>query len=113
MTTVCLKAFDGGSENNMSESRVRSLRLIVPFKMELKFRSACCILNLVVLIVWIVGCFFLNHVIALNASGNASPRYIRCTAYCFPSSSDMAKQAQIPLAAVIKPFADIPPNEVR
>lgn len=25
----------------------------------------------------------------------------------------MAKQAQIPLAAVIKPFADIPPNEVR
>ncbi|XP_066488041.1 protein transport protein Sec24D isoform X2 [Tiliqua scincoides] len=43
--------------------------------------------------------------------GNASPRYIRCTAYCFPSSSDMAKQAQIPLAAVIKPFANILPNE--
>ncbi|KAJ6668807.1 hypothetical protein lerEdw1_012291 [Lerista edwardsae] len=43
--------------------------------------------------------------------GNASPRYIRCTTYCFPSSSDMAKQAQIPLAAVIKPFANILPNE--
>ncbi|XP_063776298.1 protein transport protein Sec24D isoform X2 [Pseudophryne corroboree] len=43
--------------------------------------------------------------------GNASPRYIRCTTYCFPTSSDMAKQAQIPLAAVIKPLAVVPPNE--
>ncbi|KAG9480264.1 hypothetical protein GDO78_011982 [Eleutherodactylus coqui] len=43
--------------------------------------------------------------------GNASPRYIRCTTYCFPTSSDMAKQSQIPLAAVIKPLAMVPPNE--
>lgn len=43
--------------------------------------------------------------------GNASPRYIRCTAYCFPSTSDMAKQAQVPLAAVIMPFATVPPSE--
>ncbi|XP_066240467.1 protein transport protein Sec24D [Saccopteryx leptura] len=43
--------------------------------------------------------------------GNASPRYIRCTTYCFPCTSDMAKQAQIPLAAIIMPFATIPPNE--
>ncbi|XP_045687172.1 protein transport protein Sec24D [Phyllostomus hastatus] len=43
--------------------------------------------------------------------GNASPRYIRCTTYCFPSTSDMAKQAQVPLAAVITPFAAVPPNE--
>uniref|UniRef100_K9IPQ2 Putative vesicle coat complex copii subunit sec24/subunit sfb2 n=1 Tax=Desmodus rotundus TaxID=9430 RepID=K9IPQ2_DESRO len=43
--------------------------------------------------------------------GNASPRYIRCTTYCFPSTSDMAKQAQVPLAAVITPFATVPPNE--
>ncbi|XP_004870099.1 protein transport protein Sec24D isoform X4 [Heterocephalus glaber] len=43
--------------------------------------------------------------------GNASPRYIRCTTYCFPCTSDMAKQAQIPLAAIIKPFATIPSNE--
>ncbi|KAB1282419.1 Protein transport protein Sec24D [Camelus dromedarius] len=42
---------------------------------------------------------------------NASPRYIRCTTYCFPCTSDMAKQAQLPLAAVIKPFATIPSNE--
>ncbi|XP_060248781.1 protein transport protein Sec24D [Meriones unguiculatus] len=47
----------------------------------------------------------------IQDQGHSSPRYIRCTAYCFPCTSDMAKQAQIPLAAVIKPFADIPPNE--
>uniref|UniRef100_UPI00398EDC08 protein transport protein Sec24D n=1 Tax=Pristiophorus japonicus TaxID=55135 RepID=UPI00398EDC08 len=43
--------------------------------------------------------------------GNASPRFIRCTTYCFPSTADIAKQSQIPLAAVIKPFAILPPNE--
>ncbi|EDL12305.1 SEC24 related gene family, member D (S. cerevisiae) [Mus musculus] len=47
----------------------------------------------------------------IQDQGHSSPRYIRCTTYCFPCTSDMAKQAQIPLAAVIKPFADIPPNE--
>ncbi|XP_068961002.1 protein transport protein Sec24D isoform X1 [Petaurus breviceps papuanus] len=48
----------------------------------------------------------------IQDQGNASPRYIRCTTYCFPSTSDMAKQSQLPLAAIIKPFATIPPNEV-
>ncbi|XP_067847023.1 protein transport protein Sec24D-like isoform X2 [Heptranchias perlo] len=43
--------------------------------------------------------------------GNASPHFIRCTTYCFPSTADMAKQSQIPLAAVIKPFAVLPLNE--
>ncbi|XP_069486790.1 protein transport protein Sec24D [Ambystoma mexicanum] len=47
----------------------------------------------------------------IQDQGNASPRYIRCTAYCFPSTADMAKQSQIPLAAIIKPFATVPPNE--
>ncbi|XP_008844262.1 protein transport protein Sec24D isoform X2 [Nannospalax galili] len=47
----------------------------------------------------------------IQDQGNASPRYIRCTTYCFPCSSDTAKQAQIPLAAVIKPFAAVPSNE--
>nr|XP_007997849.2 protein transport protein Sec24D isoform X3 [Chlorocebus sabaeus] len=47
----------------------------------------------------------------IQDQGNASPRFIRCTTYCFPCTSDMAKQAQIPLAAVIKPFATIPSNE--
>ncbi|XP_026078174.1 protein transport protein Sec24C-like isoform X2 [Carassius auratus] len=43
--------------------------------------------------------------------GNASPRYIRCTAYNMPSNSDMAKQSQVPLAAVIKPLAPLPADE--
>ncbi|XP_074084413.1 protein transport protein Sec24D isoform X2 [Macrotis lagotis] len=48
----------------------------------------------------------------IQDQGNASPRYIRCTTYCFPTTSDMAKQSQLPLAAIIKPFATVPPNEV-
>ncbi|XP_026097752.1 protein transport protein Sec24C-like isoform X2 [Carassius auratus] len=43
--------------------------------------------------------------------GNASPRYIRCTSYNMPCNSDMAKQSQVPLAAVIKPLAPLPPDE--
>uniref|UniRef100_A0A671N779 Protein transport protein Sec24C-like n=1 Tax=Sinocyclocheilus anshuiensis TaxID=1608454 RepID=A0A671N779_9TELE len=43
--------------------------------------------------------------------GNASPRYIRCTAYNIPCNSDMAKQSQVPLAAVIKPLAPLPLDE--
>uniref|UniRef100_A0A8C9VN13 SEC24 homolog D, COPII coat complex component n=1 Tax=Scleropages formosus TaxID=113540 RepID=A0A8C9VN13_SCLFO len=43
--------------------------------------------------------------------GNASPRFIRCTTYCFPCTADLAKQCQVPLAAVIKPFAAVPKNE--
>uniref|UniRef100_A0A4W4F156 SEC24 homolog C, COPII coat complex component n=1 Tax=Electrophorus electricus TaxID=8005 RepID=A0A4W4F156_ELEEL len=45
--------------------------------------------------------------------GNASPRFIRCTAYNMPCTSDMAKQSQVPLAAVIKPLATLPLDEVR
>ncbi|KAJ7397440.1 SEC24 D, COPII coat complex component [Pitangus sulphuratus] len=47
----------------------------------------------------------------IQDQGHASPRYIRCTTYCFPLTSDMAKQTRIPLAAVIQPFANVPPNE--
>ncbi|XP_032087564.1 protein transport protein Sec24C isoform X2 [Thamnophis elegans] len=43
--------------------------------------------------------------------GNASPRYIRCTSYNIPCTSDMAKQSQVPLAAVIKPLAALPSEE--
>uniref|UniRef100_A0A8C6JPQ8 Uncharacterized protein n=1 Tax=Melopsittacus undulatus TaxID=13146 RepID=A0A8C6JPQ8_MELUD len=45
------------------------------------------------------------------SSGNASPRYIRCTSYNIPCTSDMAKQSQVPLAAVIKPLATLRPEE--
>lgn len=44
--------------------------------------------------------------------GNASPRFIRCTAYTLPCTVDLAKQCQVPLAAVMKPFASLPENEV-
>ncbi|KAG7330144.1 hypothetical protein KOW79_006366 [Hemibagrus wyckioides] len=43
--------------------------------------------------------------------GNASPRFMRCTTYSFPCTSDLAKQWQVPLAAIIKPFATVPKNE--
>ncbi|XP_068114147.1 protein transport protein Sec24C isoform X4 [Hyperolius riggenbachi] len=43
--------------------------------------------------------------------GNASPRYIRCSSYNFPATSDMAKQSQVPLCAVIKPLATLPSDE--
>lgn len=46
------------------------------------------------------------------SSGNASPRFVRCTAYNMPCTADMAKQSQVPLAAVIKPLATLPPDEV-
>uniref|UniRef100_A0A8C7HQM6 SEC24 homolog C, COPII coat complex component n=1 Tax=Oncorhynchus kisutch TaxID=8019 RepID=A0A8C7HQM6_ONCKI len=45
--------------------------------------------------------------------GNASPRFVRCTAYNIPCTADMAKQSQVPLAAVIKPLAMLPPDETR
>ncbi|XP_034020581.1 protein transport protein Sec24D [Thalassophryne amazonica] len=43
--------------------------------------------------------------------GNASPRFIRCTTYSFPCTADLAKQCQVPLAAIIKPLACLPKNE--
>ncbi|XP_064200940.1 protein transport protein Sec24D-like isoform X1 [Anguilla rostrata] len=43
--------------------------------------------------------------------GNASPRFMRCTTNSFPCTSDLAKQCQVPLAAIIRPFATIPKNE--
>ncbi|KAF2987703.1 hypothetical protein EK904_004854, partial [Melospiza melodia maxima] len=49
----------------------------------------------------------------IQDQGHASPRYLRCSTYCFPLTADMARQARIPLAAVIQPFAAVPPNEVR
>ncbi|XP_072543878.1 protein transport protein Sec24D isoform X2 [Salminus brasiliensis] len=43
--------------------------------------------------------------------GNASPRFMRCTTYSFPCTADLAKQCQVPLATIIKPFAKVPKNE--
>ncbi|CAL9694912.1 unnamed protein product [Knipowitschia caucasica] len=43
--------------------------------------------------------------------GNASPRFMRCTTYCLPTTADLAKQSQVPLATIIKPLARLPANE--
>ncbi|KAM8881843.1 protein transport protein Sec24D isoform 1-T1 [Synchiropus picturatus] len=43
--------------------------------------------------------------------GNASPRFMRCTTYSIPCTTDLAKQCQVPLASIIKPFANLPKNE--
>ncbi|XP_078131864.1 protein transport protein Sec24D isoform X1 [Sander vitreus] len=43
--------------------------------------------------------------------GNASPRFIRCTTYSLPCTADLAKQCQVPLASIIKPFASLQKNE--
>uniref|UniRef100_A0A4W3HFC6 SEC24 homolog C, COPII coat complex component n=1 Tax=Callorhinchus milii TaxID=7868 RepID=A0A4W3HFC6_CALMI len=43
--------------------------------------------------------------------GNASPRFVRCTAYNIPCTSDMAKQSQVPLTTIFKPLATLPVDE--
>lgn len=37
---------------------------------------------------------------------------MRCTTYTLPCTADLAKQCQVPLATIIKPFASLPKNEV-
>lgn len=48
---------------------------------------------------------------AVQDQGNASPRFMRCTTYSLPCTADLAKQCQVPLAAIIKPLATLPKNE--
>ncbi|XP_019711723.1 protein transport protein Sec24D [Hippocampus comes] len=43
--------------------------------------------------------------------GHASPRFIRCTTYSLPCTAELAKQCQVPLACIVKPFARLPNNE--
>uniref|UniRef100_A0A8C7ZHE6 SEC24 homolog D, COPII coat complex component n=1 Tax=Oryzias sinensis TaxID=183150 RepID=A0A8C7ZHE6_9TELE len=47
----------------------------------------------------------------VSVPGNASPRFIRCTTYTLPCTAELAKQCQVPLAAVVKPLANLPKNE--
>ncbi|XP_034532534.1 protein transport protein Sec24D isoform X2 [Notolabrus celidotus] len=48
---------------------------------------------------------------SVQDQGNASPRFMRCTTYTLPCTADLAKQCQVPLAAIVKPFASLPKNE--
>ncbi|KAK1797032.1 hypothetical protein P4O66_008420 [Electrophorus voltai] len=54
---------------------------------------------------------FVTTSFSVQDQGNASPRFMRCTTYSFPCTSDLAKQCQVPLATIIKPLASVPKNE--
>ena len=44
-------------------------------------------------------------------TGNANPRFMRCTLSMLPYSNDLLKQSAMPLAVVVQPFALLDPSD--
>lgn len=45
-------------------------------------------------------------------SGVCSPRFVRSTLYCIPTTSGLAAECRVPLGLVVQPLADLREGEV-